>query len=80
MKTNSNYVNYFKNRTFLQYAPAKLTEIIYAQISPGFDSQNYGCEIEIDPQLGINILNSLEELDLTLEPNYDEDMLSNTQY
>ena len=75
LKTNPNYVNYFKNRIFLQYAPAKITEIIYAQISPGLDFQNYGREIEINPKVGINIINSLDEFDLTLEPNYDEEQL-----
>jgi len=80
LKTNPNYVNYFKNRTFLQYAPAKLTELAYAQISPGLDFQNYGREIEINPKIGISVINSLDELDLTLESTYDEDVLINTQY
>lgn len=75
LKTNPNYVNYFKNRNFLQYAPAKLTEIISAQISPQLDFQNYGREIEINPRFGINIIYSLDELDLTLEPQFDEEQM-----
>ena len=80
LKTHPESVNYFKNRTFLQHAPAKLTQLAYAQIQPEFDFQNYGTEIEINPQIGIRIIDSLDEFDLTLEPNYDEEQLSINQY
>lgn len=72
LKNNPKYINYFQDREILDLAPSILSQYAYAQIQPEFNSENYGNFTEINNYNGIRVIDSLDELDLTLEPMPEE--------